>query len=86
LSTVAGIVCDYGVTAPIETFTETHGTQHPTDVAGLHGARLVTSIETEKNRKWAEKKITNLTGGDKVSARFMRQDFFEFFPVFKLNY
>jgi putative DNA primase/helicase len=84
LSTVSGILGDYQTTAPIETFTESHGERHPTELAGLHGARLVTSIETEKNRRWAEKKITNLTGGDKIAARFMRQDFFEFIPIFKL--
>jgi putative DNA primase/helicase len=84
LSSVSGILGDYQTTAPIETFTESHGERHPTELAGLHGARMVTSIETEKNRRWAEKKITNLTGGDPISARFMRQDFFTFVPVFKL--
>ncbi|MGI8570379.1 MAG: phage/plasmid primase, P4 family [Methylocella sp.] len=47
-------------------------------------ARLVTAIETEEGRRWAEAKIKALTGGDEISARFMRQDFFEFTPQFKL--
>src|SRR4029077_15375825 len=75
---------DYQRTAPVETFTESYGERHPTELAGLHGARLVTAIETEEGRHWAEKKIAALTGGDKISARFMRQDFFDFVPVFKL--
>jgi putative DNA primase/helicase len=44
----------------------------------------VVAQETEKNRRWAESKIKTLTGGDKITARFMRQDFFEFVPKFKL--
>ena len=50
----------------------------------LRGARLVTAIETEEGRRWAESRIKSLTGGDRVAARFMRQDFFEFTPQFKL--
>src|SRR5690606_25974113 len=42
------------------------------------------AIETEQGRRWAEAKVKNLTGGDKVSARFLYQDFFEFWPQFKL--
>jgi putative DNA primase/helicase len=75
---------DYHRTAPIETFTDSKNERHPTDLAGLRGARLVTAVETEEGRRWAESKIKALTGGDKVAARFMRQDFFEFAPQFKL--
>ncbi len=82
--TVSGILGDYHRSAPIETFIATETAQHPTDLAGLRGARLVTAVETERGRRWAEAKIKAATGGDKISARFMRQDFFEFLPQFKL--
>jgi putative DNA primase/helicase len=84
VSTCSGIMGSYHKTAPIETFTATSVPSHPTDLAGLRGERLVTAIETEEGRRWAESKIKALTGGDQISARFMRQDFFEFIPAFKL--
>ena len=84
MSTVAGVLGDYHRTAPIETFVASNGDRHPTDLAGLRGARLVTATETEEGRRWAEAKIKQLTGGDTISARFMRQDFFEYRPAFKL--
>jgi putative DNA primase/helicase len=84
INTLRGIFGDYHATAPIETFTVTHSSSHPTDLAGLMGARLVTAVETEEGRLWAETKIKALTGGDAISARFMRQDFFTFVPKFKL--
>jgi putative DNA primase/helicase len=51
----------------------------------LRGARLVTASETEEGRPWAEARIKQLTGGDAVTARFMRQDNFTFKPSFKLT-
>jgi putative DNA primase/helicase len=84
LSTVAGVLGDYHKTAPIETFTASNADRHPTDLASLRGARLVRATETEEGRRWAESRIKQLTGGDTVAARFMRQDFFEYRPQFKL--
>jgi putative DNA primase/helicase len=84
LNAITGIAGDYHTAAPIETFTASKQEHHPTDLAGLRGARLVTSVETEEGRRWAESKIKALTGGDKIAARFMRQDYFEFTPTFKL--
>ncbi len=84
LNAVTGSTGDYHHAAPIETFTASNSDRHPTDLAGLRGARLVTSIETEEGRRWAESRIKALTGGDPIAARFMRQDFFEYVPQFKL--
>jgi putative DNA primase/helicase len=84
LNAIISCASDYHRTAPIETFTAATGERHPTDLAGLRGARLVTAVETEEGRRWAESKIKALTGGDRIAARFMRQDFFEFTPQFKL--
>ena len=84
LNAITACAGDYHRAAPIETFTASNHDQHPTDLAGLRGARLVTAIETEEGRRWAESRIKALTGGDKIAARFMRQDFFEYTPQFKL--
>lgn len=84
IGVLRGVLGDYHVTAPIETFTASHTSGHPTDLAGLMGARLVTAVETEEGRVWAESKLKAITGGDEISARFMRQDFFTFLPKFKL--
>lgn len=84
IDTVAGILGDYHKTSPIETFTASTSERHPTELASLRGARLVTAVETEEGRRWAESRIKTLTGGDRIAARFMRQDFFEYVPQFKL--
>jgi putative DNA primase/helicase len=84
LNTFSGLMGDYARTAPIETFLASLSERHPTDLAALQGARLVTAVESEVNRHWDEAKIKVLTGGERIAARFMRQDFFEFVPEFKL--
>jgi P4 family phage/plasmid primase-like protien len=84
MRTVAHILGDYHKATPIETFTETRNDRHPTELARLHNARLVTASETERGRHWAESRLKQLTGSDPVAARFMQKDFFEYWPQFKI--
>lgn len=84
INTISNIFGDYACVADMSTFIASNVQQHPTDLAKLRGARLVVAQETQKGRRWDETKIKALTGGDKITARFMRQDFFDFVPTFKL--
>jgi putative DNA primase/helicase len=84
VNTLRAIWNDYAAVAPMEMFLETHNERHPTELAYLRGVRLVIAQETERGRRWAEAKIKAMTGGDPISARFMRQDFFEYIPQFKI--
>jgi putative DNA primase/helicase len=83
-NTIGGILGNYATIADMATFIASNTQQHPTDLAKLMGARIVIAQETQKGRCWDETKIKALTGGDKIAARFMRQDFFDFTPTFKL--
>jgi len=56
----------------------------PNDVARLPGARMVVASEVEEGCRMAESRIKDLTGGDRLIARFLRQEFFEFAPSHKL--
>src|SRR5207247_2192785 len=80
INTLTGIMGDYSAVAQMETFTASNIDRHPTDLAMLRGARIVTAQETEEGRRWAEAKIKSVTGGDPITARFMRQDHFTFIP------
>src|SRR5579864_5571354 len=84
LQVLAGIMGDYAVSAGFDTFAESKMERHSTEIARLRGARLVVTEETESGGRWAESRIKRLTGGGKITARFMRQDDFEFTPQFKL--
>jgi len=84
VNAILKIFGDYAAVASIATFLASKGDRHPTEIAKLRGKRLVVAQETPAGRVWDEAKIKALTGGDRMSAHFMRQDDFEFDPVFKL--
>ncbi|MFF8512859.1 phage/plasmid primase, P4 family [Streptomyces sp. NPDC015492] len=57
---------------------------HPTDLAELHGRRVIVCSEVKPGDKFDEARFKLLTGGDRIKARRMRQDFFSFTPTHKL--
>lgn len=79
-NTLAHIWGDYARRAAAETFLNSHGDKHATGIAGLQGARLVVGSELPKGKTWDEAVIKDLTGGDRMSARYMRGDYFDFDP------
>ena len=71
---------DYAKTLPAETLAQRNGDRIPNDVARLDGARFVSVIEFDDSARLNERLVKQLTGGDTVTARFMRGEFFEFRP------
>lgn len=53
---------------------------HPTGEMDLLGVRWVVVSESDRGRRLAEATVKRLTGGDRIRARRMRQDFVEFAP------
>lgn len=82
INAVLDVMGDYAQHADPDLLTETDGT-HPTGRADLQGARFVVLSELEDGRRLAESTVKQLTGGDRIKARYMRQDFFEFEPTHK---
>jgi len=67
-----------------DTFVEKLNSGVPNDVAAVRGARMVLTTETEANARLAESKVKSMTGGEEISARYMRGEFFEFTPTWKI--
>lgn len=84
LETIAAVLGDYHTATRIETLSVSRGGGIPNDVAALAGARLVTVSETPEGSRLNESLVKDLTGGDTIQARFLRREFFQFQPQFKL--
>lgn len=82
LSTILELLGDYAQQTPAATFLDRRGDAIPNDLAALRGARLVSAAETGESRRLNEALVKQMTGGDRISARFMRGEFFEFTPAF----
>lgn len=81
---IQDLLGDYAINAPMNAFTVTTGERHPTEMARMVGARVVTASEVDEGVRWDEGKLKAISGGDKITAHFMRQDDFTFEPQFKL--
>jgi len=84
LETVSAVLGDYAQPAPFSTFTMKRSDNTRNDLAGLHNSRLVTSSESTEGRRFDEELLKRLTGDEKVTARFLYGEFFDYMPKFKL--
>ena len=84
IETVLHLLGDYALMTPGDTLLAKRNDGIPNDIARLQGRRFVAAIATDENRRLAESRIKSLTGGDTITARFMRAEFFDFQPEFKL--
>ncbi len=74
------VLGDYGVAVPEELLVEGKG-DHPTLLATLYGKRLAVASETEQGDVLAISRLKRLTGGDTVSCRRMREDWWDYEPT-----
>jgi P4 family phage/plasmid primase-like protien len=84
LGTLLAMMGDYGMQSVSDLLMVKNHESHPTERADLFGKRLVCTIETEEGKRLAESLMKQLTGEDRIRARKMKQDFFEFSPTHKI--
>lgn len=88
MNVVAKIMGDYTTTTPVETFLHQDrksGSGPSPDIARLVGVRLVRTSEPEPGSRLSESTIKQYTGGEKMVARRLHREFFEFRPQGKLT-
>jgi putative DNA primase/helicase len=84
LNTIMYLLGDYAIATPTETFMRKNGDQNTNDIARLRGTRFVTTTEAEQGRRLSEPLIKQITGNDRMTARFLYGEFFNFLPTFKI--
>ena len=84
LNLILDILGDNAETTPADTIMAKKSEGIPNDIARLRGARYVLASETQKGRRMNEALVTQMTGQDRMAARFLHQEFFEFWPQFKI--
>jgi putative DNA primase/helicase len=84
LEVLAHVLGTYAMSTPVETLLAKKDRGIPNDLARLKSARFVSATESERGAKLAEAFIKAVTGGDRVTARFLHQEYFDFIPAFKL--
>ena len=81
VNAVMAALGDYAAPADPDLLTARTFDAHPTSVADLCGLRLAVLHESDAGRRLAEGTVKRLTGGDRIKARRMREDFWHFDPT-----
>ncbi|AGI68231.1 putative phage DNA primase [Octadecabacter antarcticus 307] len=77
---VSCLVGSYAGTASAKVFMQSHSDRHPTEIASLAGKRVVMASEVPAGRSWNDALLKELTGGEKMTTRWVHQNEFSFTP------
>ena len=80
LRVLAEVFGDYGIVLPFTCFEARRGDSIPNDLAMLPGRRLAVASEPSDGARFDAARLKALTGGDLVTARFLRREYFQFRP------
>ncbi|WP_251638900.1 phage/plasmid primase, P4 family [Sporosarcina sp. NCCP-2716] len=84
VNTIKKLMGDYGLQTNSDTFIKKKNDGANNDIARLASSRFVSAVESEEGEKLQESLVKTITGGEAILARFLRQEFFEFIPEFKV--
>lgn len=86
VGTVRSLLGEYACAAPRDLLFEEKkgGKAHPTELARLYAKRFVACSEIGEHETMDEAKVKDLTGGDAVAVRRMREDFWDLIPTHTL--
>ena len=80
------ICSDYAATISAKALIDRASGALPSDIASIAGKRLVTMSEFPERTPINTTTVKSVTGGDRVTARHIYKDWFEFRPQFQLVY
>jgi putative DNA primase/helicase len=78
IKAIQQVMGNYAIKAAADILIASKFDKHPAEIADLCGARLIFSVETDDQKRLAEAKVKELTGGDTIKARKMYGSFFQF--------
>jgi len=78
------VLGDYASSTRPEVLMEKKHDSIPVELAALKGVRFTSTVETGQGQRFAESLIKQVTGGDELQVRHMRQDPFTYKPQFKI--
>jgi len=84
LDTCHELLGTYAKSAQMSSFLHQDKETVRNDLADLHSVRMVSAVETTGGRRFSEGLLKQLTGGDRIKARFLFKEYFEFLPHFKI--
>lgn len=84
LEVLTNLLGDYAANTPFSTFEMNKRNEATNDLAALRGKRFITAIETNEDRRLDEARVKSVTGGDRITCRFLYGEYFTYRPSFKI--